>query len=69
MQQLLLSLVTLETPNDTETAAVGILLPTTTKFDWKCKEQNPDKTAGNWFIKAIFHKAINSWDDIIPQQM
>lgn len=28
MQQLLLSLVTLETPNDTETAAVGILLPT-----------------------------------------
>lgn len=28
MKQLLLSLVTLEMPNDTETAAVGILLPT-----------------------------------------
>lgn len=28
MKQLLLSLVTLEMPNDTETAVLGILLPT-----------------------------------------
>lgn len=39
------------------------------KFDWKHKEQNPDKTAGGSFIKAIFHKAINFWDDIISQQI
>lgn len=39
------------------------------KFDWKYKEQNPDKTAEDSFIKAVFHKAINFWDDIISQQM
>lgn len=39
------------------------------KFDWKYKEQNPDKIAGDSFIKATFHKAIYFWDDIISQQM